>query len=102
MNGYCSSCGAPISHGYKFCTMCSGNPNQGSDDYYRQEWERREREAEYRVIPCEACGSEGRVLTSDGGPYDKDHGPCPYCDGTGSELIEVQPITIEDLSLTTP
>ena len=54
--------------------------------------------AETRVILCDACASEGRVLTSDGGPFDKDHGPCPCCNGTGMEEIEVEPITLDDLA----
>jgi DnaJ-class molecular chaperone len=52
-----------------------------------------------RIVWCEACSSEGRILTSNGGPDDTDHGPCPHCEGTGSEVIETQPIEMEDLSL---
>jgi len=51
-----------------------------------------------RIVLCEACGSEGRILSCDGGPYDTDGGPCPYCEGTGGELIKVQPITEEDFT----
>lgn len=43
MKGYCNSCGAPIHGNYKFCTMCSGNLYQGSDDYAQQDAERAER-----------------------------------------------------------
>jgi hypothetical protein len=51
-----------------------------------------------RVVPCEACGTEGRFYTSNGNDPDwTDHGECPYCEGTGGELIEVQPIELEDL-----
>ena len=33
-----------------------------------------------RIVPCEACGSEGRILTANGNdPDPTDHGPCPYC-----------------------
>lgn len=53
--------------------------------------------ADYRIVLCEACGSEGRVLTCDGGPDEVDHGPCPVCEGTGYEVIEVEPIELEDL-----
>lgn len=49
-----------------------------------------------RVVLCETCGSEGRLLTNDGGPYDTDWGPCPWCESTGGEVIETQPITLED------
>lgn len=49
-----------------------------------------------RIIPCEACQSEGRILR---GQYEdeRDCGPCPYCEGTGGEIIETEPIEMEDL-----
>lgn len=49
-----------------------------------------------RVVLCEACGSEGRIYC---GQYEdeRDTGPCPWCEGTGGELIETQPITLADL-----
>jgi hypothetical protein len=49
-----------------------------------------------RIVLCEACGSEGRIYR---GWYEdeRDCGPCPYCDGTGGEVIETQPIDLEDL-----
>lgn len=47
MRGYCSSCGAPIQGNYKFCTMCSGNPWQPSDNYAEEEM-RRQDEAQQR------------------------------------------------------
>jgi hypothetical protein len=49
-----------------------------------------------RIVPCEACGSEGRIYR---GQYEdeRDCGPCPYCEGTGGEIITVQPIELEDL-----
>ena len=50
-----------------------------------------------RLILCEVCQSEGRILTSNGGPYDTDHGECPYCEGRGDLLIEAEPITLDDL-----
>lgn len=49
------------------------------------------------MVLCEACGSEGRLLTSDGGPYDVDNGPCPYCEGTGLALVECELIMMQDL-----
>lgn len=52
-----------------------------------------------RIVLCEACQSEGRILTSDGGPYDTDNGECPYCEGTGGEIVKTEPITLEDLEL---
>lgn len=52
-----------------------------------------------RLVPCEACGSEGRVLTANGNDPDAtDHGPCPWCEGTGGEIIETQPVELEDIS----
>ena len=56
----------------------------------------------WRVVLCEACGSEGRLYVTD---YDssqgcwgeRDIGPCPYFEGTGGEIIAVQPIDMEDL-----
>lgn len=52
MANNCRSCGMPNSKGYKFCTMCSGEPNSGSDDYARREWERRERERQIEQGDC--------------------------------------------------
>lgn len=56
----------------------------------------------FRVVACEACGTEGRIYVTD---YDsengcwgeRDDGPCPYCDGTGGEIIETQTIEMKDL-----
>lgn len=58
-----------------------------------------------RIVPCEACGTEGRIIRQSlyhssahvGAPDEVDHGECPYCEGTGGELIEVEPIELEDL-----
>lgn len=50
-----------------------------------------------RLVLCEACGSEGRILICDGGPDERDHGECPACNGTGRELVEVEPIEMDDL-----
>lgn len=55
------------------------------------------------IVLCECCGSEGRIyrraswLDSDAGPGEIDDGPCEACDGTGREMIEGEPITMEDL-----
>lgn len=57
--------------------------------------------ADIRFVLCEACGSEGRILSSRYGGNDPDTidcGPCPVCEGTGSMEIEVEPIEMEDLS----
>ena len=52
-----------------------------------------------RIVLCEACGSEGRILRAEYStdPNPRDCGPCPYCKGTGGEIIETQPIEMEDL-----
>ena len=42
-----------------------------------------------RVVPCEHCGAEGVT----------DHGACTLCEGSGSEIVEVQPIEMEDLDI---
>jgi hypothetical protein len=58
------------------------------------------------IVECTACGGEGRIIINHGVGYDRhtgyfpderDHGPCPYCDGTGGEIITTQPIEIDDL-----
>lgn len=49
-----------------------------------------------RFVNCEVCQTEGRVLTSDGGPDDKDHGVCPECNGTGSVEVETKPVEMGD------
>ena len=58
-----------------------------------------------RMVPCEACNTEGRLyerrLTYErnAAPHDDDVdvGPCPYCEGTGGEIITTQPIEMENL-----
>ena len=52
-----------------------------------------------RIVLCEACSSEGRLLTNNGGPYDTDHGPCPCCSATGYAVIETEPVDLEDLEV---
>lgn len=52
---------------------------------------------DFRAITCECCGGEGRDLRSDGGPDDIDNGECFACEGTGTALIEVEPIEMEDI-----
>jgi hypothetical protein len=64
-----------------------------------------------RLVLCEACGSEGcgRSLDPDDGtcacryrgyegnsPTNCEHA-CPYCEGTGGELIATEPVELEDL-----
>lgn len=49
-----------------------------------------------RIVPCEMCQSEGRIIRGSFGD-EQDHGLCPFCEGTCSEIIRVHPITMEDL-----
>lgn len=47
-----------------------------------------------RIVLCEACGSEGRVLTGHpNDPHPHDAGPCPHCNGAGLAVIETEPVT---------
>lgn len=55
-----------------------------------------------RIVLCEACGSEGRFYID---TYRRDEygnvmervEECKYCEGTGGEIIETQPIELADL-----
>ena len=51
-----------------------------------------------RIVPCDHCQTEGRILR---GQYEdeRDEGPCPVCEGTGGEIIETEPITLDDLCI---
>ncbi len=54
--------------------------------------------ANERILPCEACGSEGRIYSGHpNDPHPRDEGPCPWCEGTGGEIIETEPVTLDDL-----
>ena len=35
MSDYCSQCGSPVPSGQRICSMCYGDPDYGSDGYYR-------------------------------------------------------------------
>lgn len=51
-----------------------------------------------RVWPCQWCGSEGRIYSGHpNDPNPRDEGPCEACEGTGGEIIETEPIEMEDL-----
>jgi len=55
-----------------------------------------------RIVLCEACGSEGQIIWQTGGSDNYGNPleacePCPYCEGTGGEIIKTEPITLEDL-----
>ncbi len=49
------------------------------------------------VVNCDACQTEGRILTNDGGPDDVDHGVCPACNGERVFWVDALPIGLEDL-----
>ena len=45
----CANCGLPVPEGQKVCSMCYGDPDYGSDGYYRdwiEEQRRREEDAQ--------------------------------------------------------
>lgn len=45
-----------------------------------------------RFINCEVCQTEGRILTSNGGPDEIDNGPCPACNGECVVEVETAPM----------
>lgn len=49
------------------------------------------------LVLCEACGSEGRIYH--GGDFDPWawSEECPYCEGTGAEFVEGEPVTEEEI-----
>lgn len=61
----------------------------------------------FRIVPCEACGSEGRIylrcMTYEPGcghahyHGERDDGECPVCEGTGSAVIQTEPVDMDDL-----
>lgn len=60
-----------------------------------------------RVVPCETCGTEGRIIKQCigyepgcGHPHhfgERDDGECPVCEGACERLVEVEPITLKDI-----
>ena|SRR5258708_684000 len=60
---------------------------------------RTEQEAidDLRIVACEACGTEGRIYHGDGDKPWHYLEECPYCEGTGGEIITTQPIEMADL-----
>jgi hypothetical protein len=57
-----------------------------------------------RIVCCSCCDGEGRIQHYTGG-LDWGDGsprgytePCPYCDGTGGEIIETEIVTLDDIS----
>jgi hypothetical protein len=49
-------------------------------------------------VLCEYCGGEGVKYTGhQNDPFPKYVGPCQVCNGSGTEEVEANPITMEDL-----
>jgi hypothetical protein len=76
------------------CTQCCGTGIAGHSDS-RTHCYHCNGSGETVFVPCDVCGSEGRKLTMRGNDPDteRDHGPCPVCEGTGS--IEVAAEVVE-------
>lgn len=57
-------------------------------------------ETNERVIPCESCGGDGEFnepyFRSDHSVGNR-HSKCTACAGTGEQVIELEPVTLEDL-----
>jgi hypothetical protein len=53
-------------------------------------------DTDLRIVGCEYCSTEGKLYC---GEFDEERciGDCPICEGTGGEIIETQPIDMEDL-----
>ena len=57
------------------------------------------------IVPCDACLTEGRIYVAagydreTGAPQERDDGPCPYCEGTGGEIIRGEPLTVDDMEI---
>lgn len=54
-----------------------------------------------RIVQCAACNGEGRMFEPccdwQHGPGEIDVGPCEECEGTGGQVIETEPVELEDL-----
>lgn len=83
--------GMKMGHGSTEGTAISDLLQQGEEEVYE------------RVIPCAACGTEGRIISWSGrvdqygNPMEDEH-ECLNCDGTGGEIVKTQPIVMEDLA----
>ena len=49
------------------------------------------------LVVCGGCDGEGRIFHGHCDDPDAYSEPCPYCAGTGAELIECEPRTLEDM-----
>ena len=51
-----------------------------------------------RIVPCEACGTEGTIYGGTG--WDGDYlyaDRCTVCEGTGGEVVPTEAVTADDL-----
>ena len=48
-----------------------------------------------RLIRCEYCDGEGRIYR--GYPDERDEGQCSVCEGTGTDVVETEPVTEEEI-----
>jgi hypothetical protein len=48
------------------------------------------------MVPCDFCGTEGRIYVSDGGPDERDAGPCPECKGACEVEAEAEPVMLAE------
>jgi hypothetical protein len=55
------------------------------------------RMSDLRIVGCEACSTEGRIYHGNGDKPWHYVEECPYCEGTGGEIITTQPIEMADL-----
>lgn len=59
--------------------------------------------SDVRIVPCEACGTEGcRYFGHPNAPDHEYCEPCPYCEGTGGEIVTVEPVGLIDLDELAP
>lgn len=68
--------------------------------------------SDLRIVPCEACGTEGRIIRrcigyepGCGHPHnygERDDGECQCCEGTGGAIIQTEPIDLDDLDVLAP
>lgn len=66
-----------------------------------RECQRPDQPPDLRVVPCEDCGTEGKIYQ---GQYEDERYicDCGTCEGTGGALIHTRPIDIDDLDQYAP
>jgi len=53
---------------------------------------------DFRIVLCEACLAEGRILRGGNRPDPIDDGECEVCGGQGSEVIQVFPVPLHEVT----